>query len=103
MNESERRRIAARMLAVASGGLTPEEGSPEPYRHRRRQNSGKAEPCRGPARPIRRHGARQARRLERPLLDLLEKLGSPTAFCAAAAVWGIAVALTLGCLGAVGG
>ena len=101
LDDGERRKIAARMLAVTARRPMPEEGPPA-NRRRRRQGDGQAKLGGGAVRLLQGRGAPQARRLERLLLDPLERLRFPAVFCAAAAAWGVALALVLGCLGVVG-
>ena len=105
LDDNERRKIAARMRAGTSAGQKPQEGPCDgPKRQRQRRRDGrKAAPERGAARLLGSHGACQARRFERLLLDLPERLGFPAAFCAAAVTWSVAVALVLGCFEVLGG
>ncbi len=95
LEEDERRKMAARMLAVAAG-RPPTDG--RPLARPRRREGRKAPLGREPARRLRRG----ARWLEGLLLDLREWLGFRAALCAAAAAWSLALVLVLGSLGAVG-
>lgn len=101
LDESERRRIAARMLASVPGGPAVPHGAPVSS-SRPRRNGGAA--IRVGLETVRRRKrrVRPARLLVPLLLELPAKLGFPAAFCAAAAAWSAAVVLALGCFGVVG-
>ncbi len=85
LDESERRLVAATMLAAARGA--PESPEREARRDARRRA------------PVRRRERRPTlpRDLAPFLLLLPEKLGFRAAFCAAVAAWGAALVLSLGC------
>ena len=93
LDEGERRRMAAMMLASARGGSPGGRSS---------QYSPPRQGYRGETRSrvrVRRRQPRTdlARRLVPLLLELPGRLGFRRAFCAAVAAWSIALVFSLGC------
>ncbi len=92
LDESERRRVGAMMVASAQGSLPGGRATPSSSRH------GGNREARGRDQARRRKGrADLGRHLVPLLLELPGKVGFRTAFCAAVAAWSLALVLSLGC------
>lgn len=97
LDDGERRRVAAMMLASARGVAVDGRAVPRSPRRDARPDTAR----RGPTRWQECRGSRLARSLAPLLLRLPETLGFRAAFCTAVAAWSTALVLFLGSFGVV--